>query len=49
MIADPQELFQFLAMPGTEVTNLLFAGDDVAWVTWKYAEEEIMPVLRHTN
>jgi hypothetical protein len=35
MIADPQERFRFLATPGVEVTNLVFAGDDVLWVTWK--------------
>jgi hypothetical protein len=50
MIADPQEQFRFLATPGIEVTNLLFAGDEAVWVTWKYAEEEEnIPVLRHTN
>jgi hypothetical protein len=50
MIADPQKLFRFLATPGIQVTNLLFAGDEMVWVTWKYAEEEEnMPVLRHTN
>jgi hypothetical protein len=32
------------------VANLLFAGDEVVWVTWRYVEEEEnMPVLRHTN
>ena len=35
MIADPQEHFLFLATPGIEVTNLLFAGNEVVWVTWK--------------
>jgi len=50
MIAVTQELYRFLATPGIEVTNLLFAGDEVVWVTWKYMEEvENMPVLRHTN
>ena len=49
VIADPQELYRFFATPGIEVTNLLFADDEVVWVTWKYAEEENMPVLRHTN
>ena len=50
MISDPQELFRFLATPEIEVNNLLFAGDEVVWVTWKYVEEEQnMPVLRHTN
>jgi hypothetical protein len=50
MIADPQELFRFLAKPRIQMTNLLFAGEEVVWVTWKYAEEEEnIPVLRHTN
>jgi hypothetical protein len=50
MIADPLELFRFLATPGIDVTNLLFATDEVVWVTWKCAkEEENMPVLRHIN
>ena len=50
MIADPQEIFRFLATPGIDVTNPMFAGDEVVWVSWKYMEEkENMPVLRHTN
>jgi hypothetical protein len=50
MTPDPQQLYRFLATPGIEVTNLMFAGDEVVWVTWRYAEEEDnMPVLRHTN
>jgi hypothetical protein len=50
MIADPHERFRFLATPGVKVTNLVFAGDDVVWVTWKYVEEEEnMPALRHTK
>jgi hypothetical protein len=38
MIADPQELFRFLATPGIKVTSLLFAGDEVVRATWKYVE-----------
>jgi hypothetical protein len=50
IIADPQAFHRFLATPGIEVTNLLFAGDEVVWVTWKYVEEEEnVPVLRHTK
>jgi hypothetical protein len=50
MIADLQELYLFLGTTGIEVTNLLFAGDEVVWVTWRYVEEESnMPVLRNTN
>jgi hypothetical protein len=26
---------------------MLFAGDEVVWDTWKYAEEGDMPFLRH--
>jgi hypothetical protein len=49
MIADPQELFRFLATPSIELTSLLFAGDVLVSNTWKYVEDENMPVLRHTN
>jgi hypothetical protein len=50
MIDDPQELFRFLATPGIDLTNLLFAGDEVVRVTWKYLElEEDGAALRHTN
>ena len=50
MITDPQELYRFLGTPGIEETNLLFAGDKVVCVMWRYVEEEEnMPVLRHTN
>lgn len=50
MVADPQELFRFLATLGIEVANLMFAGDKVVWVTWNYAvQEDNKPVLHHTN
>jgi hypothetical protein len=49
MIADPHELYKFVATPGDEVTHLLFANDDVVWVTWRVSEEEKIPSLRHTN
>jgi hypothetical protein len=34
MIADRQELIRILATPSVLVTDLLFAGDEVVWVTW---------------
>jgi hypothetical protein len=50
VIADLQELFRFLATPSIEVTNLLFAVDEVLWAKWNYmGEQGNMPVLRHTN
>ena len=49
MITDPQELYRFLVTPGIEVCTLLFASDDVVWLTWRFIEEEKIPSLRHTN
>lgn len=49
MIAQQQEIYQLLATSDIQMTNLLFAADEVVWVTWKYGEEkENIPVLRHT-
>jgi hypothetical protein len=48
MISDPQELYRFLATPGIEVGNLLFASDAFIWASWQYIDENI-PSLRHTN
>ena len=33
LISDPQELYRFLATSGFEVTNLLFAGNEVLWIS----------------
>ena len=49
LISDPQELYRFLATPGIEVANLLFAGNDVVWVSQRHAEEARVSNLRHTN
>ena len=48
-ILDPKELYRFLATPGIEVINLMFANDEVVWVSWKFTAEERVPNLRHTN
>ena len=49
LISEPQDLYRFLATPGTEVSSLLFAGDSVCWISWRHANEAHAPVLRHTN
>jgi hypothetical protein len=49
LISNPQELYKFLATPGIEVVNLLFASDHVVWISWKYAAEGEIPNLPHTN
>jgi hypothetical protein len=49
MISEPRELYRFLATPEIEVTNLMFASDDVVWASWQFIAEENLPSLRHTN
>jgi hypothetical protein len=49
MISDPQDLYRFLTTPGIEVTSLLFASDEVVWVSWRYSDEEQVPNIKHTN
>jgi hypothetical protein len=49
MISEPRELYRFLAMPGIEVTSLMFASDDVVWASWRFIAEEKIPSLRHTK
>jgi len=49
VITEPKELYGFLATPGIEVVNLVFASDDVFWLSWKCGVEEDVPNLRHTN
>ena len=46
---EPRELYVFLATPDNEVTNLVFASDDVVCLSWKHGAEEDVPSLRHTN
>jgi len=35
--------------PGVEVQNMLFASDDVVWISWQHFADERVPSLRHTN
>lgn len=49
LISEPRELYKFLATPGVEVTTMLFVSDQVVWLNWRYAEDERVPSLRHTN
>jgi len=49
LISDPEELYKFLATPGNEETNLLFAADSVVWLASLHAEESRVQTLRHTN
>jgi len=48
-MTEPKELYGFRSTPGIEVMILVFANDDVVWVSWKYGAEEHVLSLRHTN
>jgi len=37
IVDSEKEFYELLICPGTEVTNLIFPNDDVAWVPWKYS------------
>jgi hypothetical protein len=49
LISEPKELYKFLSTPGIEVVSVLFASDQVVWASWRYAEDESVPNLCHTN
>jgi hypothetical protein len=36
-----KEFYKLLTSPGIEVTNLIFPNDDVAWVSWRYSEDNV--------
>jgi len=49
LISEPGELYRFLATPGIEVHSMLFANDDVVWISCQHSADELVPSLRHTN
>jgi len=49
LISEPSELYIFLVTPGVKVQNMLFANDDVVWISWQYSADERVPSLRHIN
>ena len=38
-----------MATPGIEVVHLVFAIDEVVWVSWNFTAEERVRILRHTS
>jgi len=42
IVDSEKEFYEPLTCPGTEVTNLIFPNDDVAWVSWKYSEDNVV-------
>jgi len=41
IVDSEKEFYKLLTCPCTEVTNLIFPNDYVAWVSWKYSEDNI--------
>ena len=40
IVNSEKEFYELLTSPGTEVTNI-FPKEEVAWVSWKYSEENV--------
>jgi len=41
IVNSEKEFYELLTSPGTEVTNLIFPNEEVAWVSWKYSEDNV--------
>jgi hypothetical protein len=41
LVSSEKEFYELLTSPGIEVTNLIFPNHDVAWVSWKYSEDNV--------
>jgi hypothetical protein len=43
LVTSEKEFYELLTSPGTEVQTLIFPNNDVAWVSWKYSEDNVAP------
>ena len=41
IVDSKKEFYELLTSPGTEVTNLIFPNNEVAWASWKYSENNM--------
>jgi len=41
IVNSEKEFYELLTSPGIEVTNLIFPNEEVAWVSWKYSEDNV--------
>jgi hypothetical protein len=41
LVNSEKYFYELLTCPGTEIKNLIFPNDDVAWVSWRYTEDNI--------
>ena len=48
LISEPRELFSFIATP-VQLSNMMFANDEVVWISCHHSEESRVPTLGHAN
>jgi len=41
IVNSEKEFNELLTSPGTDVKNLIFPNEEVAWVSWKYSDENV--------
>jgi hypothetical protein len=41
VVESENEFYELLTSPGTEVTNLIFPNNKMAWFSWKYSEDNV--------
>ena len=41
IVDSEKEFYELLTCTCTEVTNLIFPNDDVAWVSWRYSKDNV--------
>ena len=41
IVHSEKEFYELLTRPGTEVTSLIFPNNEVAWVSWKFSENNV--------
>jgi len=41
IVNSEKEFCELLTIPGTKVTNLIFPNEEVAWVPWKYSNDNV--------
>ena len=41
IVNSEKDILELLRSSGTDVTNLTFSKDEMAWVSWKYSEDNV--------
>jgi hypothetical protein len=41
LVTSAIEFYELLTSPGIEFRSLIFPNDDVAWVSWRYSEDNV--------